>query len=426
MNVLIRSAKIIDSRSPYNNKIRDILIVKGKIEKIGVNITAGNKKRKQIEYKEKDLYISPGWFDMNVNFGEPGFEQKETLETGINASIRGGFTGVQVMPNTSPKLDNKGQIDFIFNKTKDSIVDVIPAGNITKNQKGDEIVEMHDMCKSGCKSFTDDKKSLKRNEIMKVAMLYAKDTGSVIMNYANDPAITNNGNVNEGRVSVKLGLKGIPSIAEKMMVERDINLCEYTESKLHLSYLSVKESVLEIKKAKKKNLKLSCGVVLYNLFLNEDMINNFDTRYKMLPPLREQKDINALIKALKDKTIDVITSNHSPCDEESKKIEFNQADFGIIGLESAFGLIGAHLSKYLTINEVIEKIAINPRKILDLDSAEIKEGEIANLTLFNPKKEWQLEKRDLASKSINTPFLGNSMKGKALAIYNKGKFLECK
>jgi len=428
MNLLIKSAKIIDTNSKYHNKIMDLFIKNGKIEKIEKSIKSCKKSLAngtEIEYSANNLHISPGWFDLHANFSEPGNEQKETLESGSKAALKGGFTGVMIMPNTTPSLDNKGMIKFIQNATKGNIVDILPAGNLTKKQEGNDIVEMHDMSKAGCLAFTDDKQSIKRNEVLKIAMLYAKDCNALIMNYPNENSIANDGYMHEGAVSTKLGLKGIPALAEEMMVDRDISICEYTNSRFHLSYLSTKGSIEKIKKAKSKGLNITTDVALHNLFLTDEAINNFDTRYKVMPPLRSKKDNKALIKALKEGTIDVITTDHSPQDEEHKRVEFDNAADGIIGLESAFGLLGKHLLPQLGLSQLIEKIAINPRKILGINEATLTEGNIANITLFNPDIEWVFRKQDIKSKSNNTPFLGEKLKGKALAIFNNGKFKKC-
>jgi len=428
MNLLIKSAKIIDTNSKFHNKIMDVFIKNGKIEKIAKSIKSCKKSLAngtEIEFSANNLHLSPGWFDLHANFSEPGNEQKETLESGSKAAAIGGFTGVMIMPNTIPSLDNKGMIKYIQNATTGNIVDILPAGNLTKKQEGNDIVEMHDMTSAGCLAFTDDKQSIKRNEVLKIALLYAKDCNALVMNYPNENSIANNGYMHEGFVSTKLGLRGIPSLAEEMMVDRDINICEYTNSRFHLSYLSTKGSVERVKKAKSKGLKITSDVALHNLFLTEEAINNFDTRYKVMPPLRTKKDNKALIKALKEGTIDVITTDHSPQDEEHKRVEFDNAADGIIGLESAFGLLGKYLVPQLGLSQIIEKIAINPRKILGISEATLIEGNTANITLFNPDLEWKFTKQSIKSKSNNTPFIGEKLKGKALAIFNNGKFKEC-
>ena len=420
MNILIKSARVIDPRGKYHNKIRDILIENGVIKKIAAKI----KETKAITYTANNLHISIGWMDLHANFRDPGFEYKEDIISGCKAAAKGGFTGVLLMPENNPITDNNAQVEYIQNKGKDNIVSVHAAGSITKAMQGNQMVEMYDMKKAGALAFTDDKKALQNNEVIKHALLYAKDFDGLIMNFANDNSIANGGQIHEGEISTALGLKGIPAMAEEIMIDRDISLCKYTESKLHLSYISTKNSVSKIKKAKKEGSKISADVALHNLILTDEEITHFDTRYKVMPPLRSKKDCTALIKGLKDGTIDVICTDHSPEDEENKKTEFDNAAFGIIGLETAFGLIGKHLSKHLSLAEIIKKIAINPRRLLQLKSGNIEEGNTANLTLFNPDLEWEFQKTDIESKSVNTPFIGKKLKGKALAICNKGKFLE--
>jgi len=420
MNILIKSARVIDPKGKHHNKIRDILIKNGVIKKIAVNI----KEKKSITYIAKNLHISIGWMDLHSNFRDPGFEYKEDIISGCKAAAKGGFTGVLLMPDNNPITDNNAQVKYIQSKGKDNIVSVHTAGSITKAMQGSQMVEMYDMKEAGALAFTDDKKPLQNNEVIKHALLYAKDFDGLIMNFANDNSISNGGQIHEGEISTALGLKGIPAMAEEIMIDRDISLCKYTESKLHLSYISTKNSVSKIKKAKKEGSKISADVALHNLILTDQEITHFDTRYKVMPPLRSKKDCSALIKGLKDGTIDIICTDHSPENEENKKTEFNNAAFGIIGLETAFGLIGKYLSKHLSLSEIIEKIAINPRRLLKLESGNIKEGNTANLTLFNPELEWEFKKTDIESKSVNTPFVGKKLKGKALAICNKGKFLE--
>jgi len=418
MNIIIKSTKIIDVTSKYHNKIKDVYIEDGIIKKIGDKIS----KKGVQEYSSKNLHMSVGWMDMHCNFREPGYEYKDDLNSGIQSATNGGFTSVLLMPQTNPVIDNKSLVEFIKNNTKQSIIDVYTSGSITKSIEGNDLVEMRDMNSAGCRVFTDDKKSLNRNDVMKLALIYSKDFDGLIMNYPNDKSIYNDGKMNEGVISTKLGLRGIPNISEEIMVDRDISLAKYTDGNLHLSYISTEESVNKIKKAKKEGQKITCDVSINNLILSEEKLINFDTRYKLLPPLRTKKDNSALVKGLKNKTIDVICSDHSPENIENKKIEFDNAAFGIIGLETLFGLLGKYLSDKLTLEEIIEKISSNPRKIALKEILKIEEGEKANITLFDPELEWEFNKKDIKSKSINTPFIGEKLKGKALAIYNNDQF----
>lgn len=426
MNLLIKSARIIDTNSKYHKKIMDIFIKDGKIEKIAKSIKSCKSSLeagKEIEFSDKNLHISTGWMDMHSNFREPGFEYKDDLKTGIKSAIKGGFTSVLLMPQTEPVIDSKSHVEYIKNNTIGSVVDVHTSSSITKKMEGNDLVEMHDINSVNCRTFTDDKKSLQRNEVMKLALLYSKDLDGLIMNYPNDKSIFNNGKMNEGITSTNMGLSGISNISEEIMVDRDINLAKYTEGNLHLSYISTKESVSKIKRGKKEGANITADVSINNLVMTDEKVKTFDTRYKVLPPLRTKKDNSALIKALKDGTIDVICSDHSPEDEENKKTEFDNAAFGILGLETLFGLLGKHISSDLSLSEIIEKISTNPRRIALKQNIKIEEGEKANITLFNPVKEWEATNSDIKSKSRNTPFIGEKLKGKALAIYNNKQFV---
>jgi dihydroorotase len=421
MKILIKNTKIIDSSSSHNNKVCDILINNNKIEKIAKSIQIDTKTK---VYKQDNLHISQGWFDMHVNFGQPGYEHRETIENGLNAATKGGFTDVLLMPNTNPSIDNSTMIDFVKNITKNKIINVHVAGTLSQSQKGENLVEIYDMIKNGCIAFTDDKKSIQSTELMKIALLYIKNTSALLMNFPNDKSVQKNGVINEGITSTQLGLKGIPAIAEEIMLDRDIALCRYTESKIHESYLSTRKSIEKIKNAKDEGIKISADVALHNIFLTDSSTNNFDTRFKVLPPFRTENDNKAIIQGLKDGIIDVISCDHNPIEIESKKLEFDNAKFGIIGLESAFGLIIKNLEKHLSLNQIIDKISNNPRKILGIKNTSIEEGNIANLTIFNPETKWIFDKKDIVSKSKNTPFVGEKLKGKALALVNNNKFVE--
>ena len=426
MNLLIKSARIIDPNSKHHNKIMDVFIKDGEIEKISKSIKSCKESvdaGKEIEFSDKNLHLSTGWMDMHSNFREPGFEYKDDLKTGIKSAIKGGFTSVLLMPQTEPIIDSKSHVEYIKNNTIGSVVDVHTSSSVTKNMEGNNLVEMHDINSVNCRTFTDDKKSLQRNEVMKLALLYSKDLDGLIMNYPNDKSIFNNGKMNEGITSTNIGLRGISNISEEIMLDRDINLAKYTEGNLHLSYISTKESVSKIKRGKKEGANITADVSINNLVMTDEKVKTFDTRYKVLPPLRTKKDNSALIKALKNGTIDVICSDHSPEDEENKRTEFDNAAFGILGLETLFGLLGKHISSDLSLSKIIEKISTNPRRIALKEELKIEEGEKANITLFNPKVEWEVTNSDIKSKSRNTPFIGEKLKGKALAIYNNKQFV---
>ena len=416
MIVLIRAAKVVDLNSKHHNKIVDILIQKGIIQEIGKNLKAP-KGAEIIE--EKGLHVSPGLFDLHANFRDPGFEWKEDMQSGMLAAAKGGYTGVLSMPSTLPAIDTKSQVEYIQKMSSGNVVNVHPAGSITKDLKGQELTEMYDMSRSGALAFTDDKNSIQHAGIMKLALLYTKNFGGIIMNQANDKSISTDGHMNEGVTSTILGLNGIPSLAEYLMIARDIKLAEYTEGRLHFSCISTAKSVELIRAAKKQGLNITADVAIHNLILDETACEGFDTRYKLNPALRTQKDIKALLKGLKDGTIDAICTDHTPEDIEHKKVEFDNAEFGMIGLQTAFSL-ACQLEHEITLEGIIEKMAINPRKLLGIEIPEINIEKAANLCLFNPTSEWILEETDVVSKSKNTPFIGKKLKGKIVAVLNNG------
>ena len=417
MIVLIRAAKVIDPNSKHNNKVVDILINNGIIQEIRKNINAP-KGANIIE--EKGIHVSPGLFDLHANFRDPGFEWKEDIKTGTLAAAKGGFTGVLSMPSTLPTTDTKSQVEYIQKISSDNVVNVYPAGSITKDLKGYELSEMYDMSRSGALAFTDDKNSIQHAGVMKLALLYAKNFGGIIMNQPNDKSISKDGQMNEGVISTVLGLKGIPSLAEELMIARDIKLVEYTKGRLHFSCISTAKSVELIRVAKKQGLNITADVAIHNLVLDETSCEGFDTSYKLNPALRTQKDITALIKGLKDNTIDAISSDHTPEDIENKKVEFDNAEFGMISLQTAFSL-ACKLENEIGLEGIIEKMAINPRKLLGINVPDINTDKAANLCLFNPKNEWTLEEKNIVSKSKNTPFIGKTLKGKIIGVINNGK-----
>jgi dihydroorotase len=418
MNALIKSAKIVDYNSKFNGKTVDILIEKGIISKIGPNLKNPNKV-KEISYS--DLHISTGWFDMRTNFCDPGLEHKEDLNSGLKAAAKGGFTGVMVMPDTEPTTSTKSGIEYIINKSKGNIVDAMPAGSLSQNCEGKEIAEMYDMHSAGAIAFTDNKKSVSKSSLLNRALLYSQSFNGLIINFPNNREISNGGQINEGIVSTELGLKGIPSLAEELMVSRDIFLAEYCNSRIHLSNITTKKSVQLIKEAKKKGLRITADVNSYHLLFDESELLHFDNHFKVTPPLRTKDDIKALIAGLKDGTIDVICSDHTPEDIENKQCEFDNSAFGMINLQTSFSAANTAIKNKLELVDTISKMTSAPREILGLDKLEIKEGEKANLTLFSPTEKWTLNKEEVVSKSKNTPFIDKELTGKVYGIINNNK-----
>ena len=419
MKILIRSAVIVDPSSKHNGSKADILVENGIIKQVAKAGSIKEKADKIIE--QAGLHVSPGWFDMRVNFREPGFEYKEDLISGCNAAAAGGFTGVLVMPTTQPPVHTKSEVEFIRNKTQNQPVDVFVAGTLSHNHEGEHLSEMYDMFSSGAVAFTDDKKPVQDAGLMLRALMYAKNFGGLVISFPHEASIASNGKVNESVTATKLGLKMMPSVAEEIRLNRDLYLTGYAETKIHFGPLSAARSVELLRDARKKKISASAEVAAHQLMLDETLLTDFDSNYKVLPPLRSKTDKDALIKGLKDGTIDVITSDHSPEDIENKQREFDHAAFGIIGLQTAYAVANTALKKVLTAEEIIKKISINPRKILNIPVPVIKENESANLTLFNPELQWVLNENEIKSRSKNTPFTGKKFTGKALGIINKGK-----
>ena len=417
MKTLIKSAKIIDPNSSFNNKVVDVLIENGVIKNINTSINSDDSMN-VIEYK--DLHISPGLFDLKVNFRDPGMEWKEDLTSGVSAAEKGGFTGVLLMPTVSPICDNKVQVDYIKNKTANNLVEVVACGSITKNAHGEQLSEMYDMHNAGAKAFTD-AKNLANVNLIKLALQYTKTFNSIIINQPNDKNLSAGGSMNEGITSTQLGLKGIPNVSEEIALSKDIEILKYTGGKLHVSCISTAKSVELIRNAKAEGLQITADVAIHNLILNDEFCENFDTNYKVFPPLRSKADVSALIKGIKEGVIDAICSDHSPEDVDNKQLDFSNAAFGIIGLQTAFSL--AHQIG-IKEEEIINLLSINPRKILGLEVPKIETESKANLFCYLPNERYQLEEKDIASKSKNTPFLNQDLKAKVVGtLRNKKLYL---
>ena len=415
MKIIIRNARIIDQESPFHNQITDVKITNGTIEKIGQNIAAADN-YKEIELD--NLHLSQGWFDTSVCFGEPGFEDRETIVNGLNVASKSGFAGIALQPNTFPILDNQSQIQFVKQKGANSATELFPIGALTKNSEGTDLAELFDMKNAGAIAFGDYNKNAENANLLKIGLQYVQDFDGLVIAFCQDEKIKGNGVANEGIVATRLGLKGIPNLAEELMVARNLFLLEYTGGRLHIPTISTGKSVELIRAAKAKGLQVTCSVAVHHLTLTDEKLEGFDTRYKVTPPLRTNEDRKALLKGILDNTIDCITSDHNPIDIEHKKMEFDLAKNGTIGLETAFGA----LTSVLPIEKIIEKLT-SGKALFDLESNSIKEGNSANITLFSTDSEWIFAKENIQSKSKNSAFLGEKMKGKAYGIYNCGKLI---
>ncbi|MBP6099594.1 MAG: dihydroorotase, partial [Flavobacterium sp.] len=370
------------------------------------------------EVKIPNLKVSIGWFDSSVSFGEPGFEDRETIENGLQVAAQSGFTGVALQPNALPVIDNQSHIFFVKQKAAQSATSLYPIGALTKNSEGTDLAELYDMKNAGAIAFGDYNASISNANLFKIGLQYVQDFDGLILSFCQDEKIKGSGVANEGVVSTRLGLKGIPSLAEELIVARNLFLLEYTSGKLHIPTISSAKTVALIKEAKQKGLQVTCSVSVHHLTLTDEVLTTFDSRYKVLPPLRSESDRLALIEGVLDGTIDCITSDHNPIDIEHKKMEFDLAKNGTIGLESAFGA----LMTVLPIEVIVQKLTA-ARSIFDLQQPEIKEGAQANLTLFTTDEKWTFSKESILSKSKNSAFLGFEMNGNVVGIFNNDKLV---
>ena len=411
MNVLIKSATIIDPKSDFNNKTQDILVEKGIITKIG-NRISNPKNFKEIRLP--NLHVSPSWFDSSVSFGEPGFEDRETISNGLKTAALSGFGSVVVNPNTFPVVSTSSDVAFLKTKASNKIVDLLPMGSLTEDGKGESLAELYDMKNAGAVAFGDYQKAQVHANLMKIALQYASTFDGMVCSFPQDNSLAGQGVMNENVASTKLGLKGNPSIAEEVQITRDLYLLEYTNGKLHIPTISTKGAVDLIRQAKAKKLDVSCSVAIHNLVYEDEAVSTFDTNFKVLPPLRTKEDIDALIAGLKDGTIDMVTSDHNPLDIELKKREFDHASFGTIGLESAFGA----LNSILPMKSVI-KFLTRGKSRFGVDETAINVGESIDITLFDPTAKYTFNKSDIISKSKNSLFLGKILKGKSYGVIRK-------
>ena len=415
MKILLKSATIVDTTSEHHLKKRDVLISNGKIDKIAPSISS-SEKIKEIELK--NLHISQGWFDSSVSFGEPGFEERENIENGLKTAAYSGFTSVAVNANSFPVTDSKGHVKFLKSKAEGSAVNLYPVGSLTVGSKSEDLAELYDMQNEGAISFYDYKIPITNANLLKIALLYCQNFDGLVQSFPFEKSVAKNGMMNEEVSSTQLGLKGIPALSEELQIIRDLYILEYTGGKLHIPTISTKKSVELIKTAKKKGLKVSCSVAIFNLVLSDRVLEGFDTNYKLMPPLRTKDDVKALIKGLIDGTIDGVTSDHNPLDVEHKNVEFDRASFGSIGLEACFGA----LNSILGIEKSIQ-VLTGLKESFKIPQYKITEGEIADLTLFNPDESTTFTDVDIISLSKNAALLGVELKGKAYGIFSNDKLV---
>ena len=415
MSLLLNSLVVSDSRSKYHNSSVNILISSdGRIKKISkkkINVKA----KKTIDLNSCKL--SAGWVDFSSNFCDPGYEYKEDLISGVSVASLSGFTDVIINHNTNPVIQNKNDISYIKNKSLNSLCNVYPTASVTKNSKGEEMNDLIDLHHSGAIAFCDS--NLQNSELILNVLIYLKQFNGLYISKPKEPYLSN-GVVNDGLNSNTLGLKSIPNISESIAIERDISLLKYSGGRIHFSGISTKEAVDLIRKAKKSGLDVTCDVPIYNLLLDDEKILDFNTNFKVYPPLRSQSDIDELLRGLEDGTIDVISSHHQPQDIDSKNCEFEKASFGIISLQTFYSNL-LEISRKIPFEILAEKITTNPRKILGIKNPEIKEGSIACFTVFDEMGSWDYNDSTNQSKSKNSPWMDWSLRGKVRGVVNGNK-----
>ena len=408
MSILIKSAKIIDASSKFNGKTQDILIINGKIQEIN-NEIINSKAKKIISFK--DLHVSSGWLDTSVCFGEPGLEEREDLSNGAQTASFSGFTDIVLNPETEPYLDTKADISYIKSNSKDFVTKIHPLGCLTKEAKSKKLADLFEMFESGAVGFYDFKRPITNSNLIKIALQYVQNFNGLVISFPYEKSLCPNGQMHEGQISTNYGLKGIPTISEEIMLKRDLKILEYTGGKIHIPCISTEESVKLIQEAKKNKLNVTCSVSINNLFFNDDKLKDFDTRFKVLPPIRSEEHRKALIKGLKDGIIDFVTSDHTPIDIDKKKTDFENSLFGSTGLESLYGA----LNSLFDLNTTID-ILTRRKETFGIEKSSINEGQTACLSLFNPNIEYEFLKENIISKSKNSCFIGSKLKGKALGI----------
>jgi dihydroorotase len=422
MDILLKGGRLVDPASGRDETV-DMRIRNGVIERMGRDLSPNS----SIEaYDLRGKIVAPGFCDMHVHLREPGFEYKETIETGCASAAAGGFTAVCCMPNTNPPIDDAAIVRTIIEKGRTAhggIVDVHPIAAVTRGREGKELAPMLELADAGAVGFSDDGAPIASSETMRRALEYARMKHRPIIQHAEDPQLSARGVMNEGSISTELGMPAIPPVAEEIMVQRDVCLVEYTGGQYHVAHSSTARTVDIIRDAKRRRLPVSCEVTPHHFTLTDEAVRSFDTNVKMNPPLRTRADVEAMLEGLRDGTIDVIATDHAPHSYDEKQVEFLFAPFGIVGLETAIGLAISELvdSKLLSVAQLIEKFSVNPRRILHLEPIAFQEGSRANLTILDPDVEWIVDTSLFRSKSKNSPFGGRRLKGRAFGIINNGQ-----
>ncbi len=412
MKILIKSVKVVDKHSKWNGQTVDVQIASGKIEKIAKKISNSTYK----SYEFKNACIAPSFVDMYAVIPEPGFEYRENLQSGLAAAAAGGFSHVAIMPHQQPVVQDKSSVEFILSKTKNQICTPLVIAALSRNREGKDMTEMYDMLLSGAKAFSDGDKSVQDAGLMSRCLQYAKGINSFVISFAEEQSIALNSKINEGVMSTQLGMKGNPSLSEELMISRDLFLAEYHNARIHFTQVSSARSLELIKAAKKKGIQVTADVSIHHLIYDEQVLETFDSNFKLRPPLRTKADVNALRNALKEGVIDAVSSQHIPIELEGKDVEFEIAKYGMISFQTYFSQLLQLLSKNNTLEDVLESASTKPRAIFDLETVVLEEGSIAELCIFDTDKKWQFNESQNLSKSANSNLFGTELKGKVLAL----------
>lgn len=420
MSLLLNSVTVSDTTSKYfNSKVNILIDSKGYVKKISKN-KISDKVKKVVDLE--GLYISESWFDFNANFCDPGYEYKENLKSGVHVAINSGFLDVLITPNTNPIIQTKADVSYIQEKSLNNFCKIHPSAAISKNFNGKDLNDIIDLHNSGVKAFTNSYSCKESSEMIMNSLLYLNQIDTLLITKPKDRSFSD-GVVNNGYYSNTVGLKGIPRISESIAVERDLSILEYVGGKIHFSGISTKESVSIIRDAKTKKLNVTCDVPIHNLILDDSNVVSFDPNYKVDPPLRTKDDIDALIEGINDGTIDIIASHHEPQDIDTKKCEFEKANFGVISLQTFFSNI-VQLSRKIPLENLIKTFSTNPKKILGVETYSVVEGSKASFTVFDPDGSWDYNENSNLSKSINSPWLNWSLKGKVKAVIKDNRIKE--
>ena len=418
MHILLKNVKIVAPTSGFHGQQQDILIEDGIIRQIAPAIQADNAKI----VTGGNLHVSIGWMDIFAHFCDPGQEYKEDLQSGTLAAAKGGFTTVMIVPNTQPALHTKPQVTYVLSQTAHSPVQVLPIGAATKNAEGSSLSEMYEMHQAGAVAFSDGFKPIQSPGLLLKALQYVKAFDGTIIQVPDDQSISAHGLMHEGIFSTQLGMPGKPAIAEELIIQRDIELAEYTNSRLHFTGVSTARSIALISRAKARGINITCSVTPYHLSLTDGHLLNYNTNLKVNPPLRTAEDVAALQQAVLDGVVDCIATHHQPQDWDAKQLEFEYAKNGMIGLETCFGVLRRHIPQ-LPLEQLIKLLAIQPRQIFHLPVPEIKEGAVANLTIFDPDADYTFTHADIASRSKNSAYIGEQLKGQVKGIVSNNQVL---